>query len=224
MINDADLYGEDYFVKAEYDHDPKRAVAYLQEMRRIVEKVPQGGNILDIGCGTGGFLRCFDDRWEKYGIEPSRFARARAIDKGVTIISELGDYTENFFSVVVLRGTIQHIYNPIETIYLAHKALRRGGMIAFLATPNTGGTVYRLWNNLPPLDPPRNWCLFSDKQLTNILQRIGFENVEVKYPYKRSPYANPPKDYLRFALRFLGIKSKFAFPRNMMEVYAWKFQ
>lgn len=220
-INDAHLYGREYFTQ-HYESDPKRERAYHQEARRIIGKVPHGGNILDIGCGTGGFLQCFDSRWDKFGIEPSGFATVRAIEKGVTIITELDEYLDGFFSVVVFRGTIQHINNPIETIANAYKALRPGGLIAFLATPNTGGIVYRLWQELPPLDPPRNWCLFSDKTLTNVLTRIGFENVTVNYPYKGSPYANPKQDFARFVMRFFGIKKPFAFPGNMMEVYAWK--
>lgn len=217
-LDDANLYDENYFTGYDYDNDPRRAEMYRQEIGRITRLV-NGGRILDVGCGTGGFLSCLDDRWMKYGIEPSKYAAKKAEQRGITILDKFPQWA---LDVVVFRGTIQHISTPLIDIAGAYEALRPDGLIVFLATPNTGGIVYRLWHDLPALEPARNWCLFSDGELTNILKRIGFKCISVRYPYLSTPYANLPKDLAHFFLRFFGVRRKFAFPHNMMEVYAWK--
>ena len=42
------------------------------------------------------------------------------------------------------------------------------------------------------------------------------------YPYRETPYASIFKDHVKFVLRCLGIKTNFAFHKNMMECYAKK--
>lgn len=223
MLNDADLYDADYFNTRYYDTDQARYEMYRQEIKRIVAKVPQG-RILDVGCGTGGFLQAFDDRWERYGVEPSPYAANIARAKGVNVTLTMPTFESwnEYFDVIVFRGTIQHINTPLQDIQRAYEMLKAGGVIVFLATPNTGGIIYRLFQDLPPLDAPRNWCLFSDKTLCNILTRLGFVRQEVIYPYLDTPYARPFRDLWRFFLRFFGVKKPFAFWGNMMEVYTWK--
>ena len=91
-----------------------------------------------------------------------------------------------------------------------------------LATPNAGGIVYRMFQDLPALDPPRNFVVFSDKILRQCLMNIGFHRVSFVYPYASTPYASVIKDHLLFMLHLVGGKQKFAFWRNTMECYAVK--
>ena len=43
----------------------------------------KGGNVLDIGCGTGHFLMQFNEKWKKYGIEVSDSTIFGISDNGV---------------------------------------------------------------------------------------------------------------------------------------------
>lgn len=219
--SDAYLYQREYFDQY-YVRDTKRETMYLQERDRILEYFPHGGVILDIGCGVGGFLQTFDDRWEKYGVEPSEFAAEKAKKKGVTIIQSASVGNFDQFDVVVLRGSLQHIAFPMESLVQAHRVLKSGGLLVILATPDTDSLVYKLWGNLPALDAPRNWVLFGNKMLTNILTRLGFDDIKVLHPYLDTPYANPLPDFCKFFVSLFFGWRKFAFPGNMMEVYAVK--
>lgn len=220
-IDDKDLYEAGYF-DGYYINDRKREAMYLQERDRILKYFPHGGTILDIGCGVGGFLETFDDRWNKWGVEPSDYAREKANRKGIRILSSTNVADFEQFDVVVLRGSLQHINFPMEALVQATRTLKKGGLLAILATPDTDSLVYKLWGNLPALDAPRNWILFGGKCLANILHRLEYRDVEVLHPYWSTPYANPVMDGLKFLVSLLFGWRKFAFPGNMMEVYAVK--
>lgn len=217
--NDAYLYDRDYF-NGYYVNDKKREAMYRQEYQRILKR-SNFGNVLDIGCGVGGFLETFDDRWEKYGYEPSEFAAERAAKKGIRQVRiETLDFES--MDVVILRGSLQHINYPMQTLNHATRVLKKGGLLCILATPDTDSLVYKIFGQLPALDAPRNWVVFGSKVLVNILKRLGYENVEVLRPYLGTPYANPLKDAANFLLSLLFGYRKFAWPGNQIEIYAVK--
>jgi SAM-dependent methyltransferase len=218
------LYGEKYFrsyglgaIAPEY---LKRLKMYALEVDRISERLSQGV-VLDYGCGTGEFLEMLPStHWRKYGVEPVSCARIAAQDRGISF--EIDKLPPGSVDLVIFRGTFQHLDYPIEAIRKCAELLRSGGYMVFLATPNIGSIFYRLFQELPALDPPRNFCLVSDRILSNILVNFGFKIESVIFPYLGTPYAHPVADSIYFLGRFLGFKKKFAFWRNMMEIYARK--
>ncbi len=217
-----DLYQKDYFDDRTLDHH-RRQVMYDQEIQRI-QKITglKGGKLLDIGCGPGDFAQKFGgDTWELYGTEISDFARLEAEKKGVKF--DLPSCEDACFDLIVYRGTIQHLPLPIGSIFDSFMRLKKGGWIVFLATPNIGGLVYRIWQDHPALEPKFNFVLFSDRILRATLENIGFKKMQFYFPYIGSPYASPIKDHWKFFCRLItGRPLKFAFWKNMMECYAQK--
>jgi SAM-dependent methyltransferase len=211
-----DLYEHGYFAVRD---DPRRTAMQAEERRRISERTGlTGGVVVDVGCGLGEFLELFPQgRWERYGVEVSAVARAACEARGVSF--DLPS-SSGWCDLVVLRGSLQHLDRPIETLARAHGWLRPGGWLVALATPNAGSPVYRLFQELPSLDPDRNFVVFSDRVLSQCLRNLGFLEPSFVYPYCGTPYARPTRDALRFVLRLTGIRRDFAFPRNMMECYA----
>lgn len=124
--------------------------------------------------------------------------------------------------LVVYRGTFQHLDEPLRSIKQSIELLRPGGFMVFLATPNAGSLCYRIFQDLPALDPSRNFCILSSKTLCQILKNFGMEVEDVYYPYLGTPYAKPVMDHLKFIARIMGVKTKFAFWGNMLEIYARK--
>ncbi len=158
-----------------------------------------------------------DGRWTKYGVEVSEHARTLCEQKGISFDLPPGD---GWCDLVLLRGSLQHLDRPIQALFDAHRRLRPGGWLVALATPNAGGLVYGLFQELPALDPPRNFVVFSDRVLRQCLLNVGFREPRFHYPYRETPYASPGRDFARFGLRLLGIRRPFAFWRNTMECYA----
>jgi len=209
-------YEEAYF---EPRTDPRREEMRRQELERIRARTGlERGTVVDVGCGLGEMLELFPaDSWRRYGVEVSAVAREACLAKGISFDLPEG---REWCDLVLLRGSLQHLDRPLETLAAARTWLRPGGWLVALATPNAGGPVYRLFQDLPPLDPPRNFVVFSDRVLRQCLVNLGYRDVEFVYPYLGTPYAEPVRDHLRFLLRLLGVKRPFAFWRNMMECYA----
>jgi 2-polyprenyl-3-methyl-5-hydroxy-6-metoxy-1,4-benzoquinol methylase len=222
MASSKDLYDSQYFAayqESTVEHQNRREM-YRQEHARIQELV-KGGNVLDVGCGVGEFLEMFDENfWKRYGTDISDYALEQAEKK--SIVTTLPENLDNFFDLIVFRGTIQHLDEPVVTMRRCVRWLKPGGYMIFLATPNIGGIYYRLFQELPMLDPSRNFMLVSSKILGHVLTNLGLDVIKFYFPYRETPYAKPLKDHLNFVLRCLGIRRSFAFRKNAMECYAQK--
>lgn len=216
------LYDKAYFET--YRSDPKREVWYRFERDRILT-LKSGGKILDVGCGLGKFLELFHSPlWERYGVDISDVAVREARTRGIQIKAyEQGyDYPEEWFDVIVFRGSIQHLDTPFAVIKRCIELLKPGGLMVFLSTPNANSLCYKLFGGLPFLNPRLNFLIPSDTMLKNALTNLGLTVTEVRYPYLETPYARPFRDHLCFVLRCLGVPVAFAFWRNIMEIYAVK--
>jgi hypothetical protein len=173
-------------------------MAYANDAYQVLHRKPDARHILDVGAGMGEFSKFFDCKYTPY--DP--FTRNAGIP------SEKVD-------VVVFRGTLQHIYNPVVMLETMKAHLNKDGMLAILATPNTDSVGYWRWGTLPALDAPRNWIPFGHRMLKNILERLDYKDIEFAFPYGK-PYASPLKNTWNF------IRGKpDAFPGNMMECYGF---
>ncbi len=217
----AHLYKDDYFSRRQRN-DEKRLRSFLQEKDFMSRHMPLAGAVCDVGCSTGEFLDTIEWNGPRFGMEVNPAAIEVARQSGIhfdkSILTE-----ENFFDAVIFRGTIQHVPDPFLYIGAAHKALKKGGAVVFLATPNANSIVYKLFNTLPALDPILNFYVPSDVTLGDVLRNYEFTVVDIEYPYLGSPYAQPVADHLNF-FKTLATRKKprFAFWRNMMNVIARK--
>src|SRR4029453_4101130 len=144
-----DLYDEDYF-ETRLSNDPKRLAQFRWE-GKLIRRYVASGRAMDVGCSTGEFLRAIDRQGERYGMEISDYARVLAAENGVRFDRDIFSESD-FFDLVIFRGTIQHLDEPFLFLKRAFAALRPGGPVVFLATPNTNSPFYRLKKTLPFID------------------------------------------------------------------------
>jgi 2-polyprenyl-3-methyl-5-hydroxy-6-metoxy-1,4-benzoquinol methylase len=218
-------FNDNYFVR-NYKNNPEREEMYRVEFERIDAFLPQQKcRVLDVGCGLGNFLAHFNDsKYEKYGVEISEYAINIARQKNIIIKTEEEsyDYPENFFDLVIFRGSVQHLPCPFYVIMQCTKILKSGGMMVFLATPNSNSPYYYRFKHLKFLAPETTYLVPSDIMMSNLLHNYGLEVVEITYPYKGTPYAKPFNDRIKFFLSAFGFKFSFAYPKSMMEIFAYK--
>lgn len=215
----ANGYPEEYFAQR-LGNDPKRQAAFRREAV-LVKYYIKTGRLLDVGCSTGEFLEVLQWPGESYGMELSDYARQIAQRKGICFDRDLLN-SQDWFDLIIFRGTIQHVDTPMLYLKLSFRALRPGGYLIFLMTPNADSICYRLFRTLPMLEPTRNFYVPSATTLPQALINFGFKVVLKQFPYWETPYAQPLRDHLKFLLRLLGIKTKFAFWGNAMELVAQK--
>lgn len=216
-------YDSIYF--SAYRNDSKREAMYVAERKRISKLKPSGGRILDVGCGLGGFLAGFPpEQWHRHGVEISELAAAEARKAGIQIndFTKAYEYPDEYFDVITFRGSLQLIPTPFAVIQTCIKLLAPGGILAFLATPNSNSPYYHRFKTLPFLTPHGNFLIPSDIMMRNALQNFGLRIIEINYPYLETPYAQPVSDHLKFLISYFGIKKKFAFWRSSMEIYSEK--
>jgi methionine biosynthesis protein MetW len=113
----------------------------LPEHQFIVDAVPQGARVLDLGCGTGGLLEMLAERKAARGtgIEIMEERVYEAAAHGVTV--HHGDFTEVLpyypdasFDYVVLSQTLQQAH---DTLSVLKEALRVGRYVV-ASFPNFG--------------------------------------------------------------------------------------
>lgn len=153
-----------------------------QQLDYFMRHLPkQPGCVLDIGCGSGGFLkRAADARWSVVGIEPDPTAAAVARKYSKAEVFESIEHLESGnFDVVTLAHVIEHVYSPQEIITKCMRALKPGGRL-WLATPNINSLGHKLYCDAwQPLETPRHLVMPTAAMLCKILTDAGFADVKV---------------------------------------------
>lgn len=107
--------------------------------------------VLDLGCGLGGFVKLLCDHgFDAYGVDsdPQCIAEARQHNLPVVeadVVSHLRDLPPASLDAIFSAHMVEHMpYDVVlETIQLAHRALRPGGRL-LLVTPNPRALVTHL--------------------------------------------------------------------------------
>ena len=158
-----------------------RAVAVFQRERskRVDRVVDQGGRILDIGCGNGGFIKEMKKRG--YDVEGTELTEASAsrVSKEANILIHIGDplsleLSERSYDAVTLWHVIEHVRNPLELLRKVNFLLKDTGVL-FLSLPNHNSwqakAFGKAWFHL---DPPRHLFGFGNMSLIRLLENCGF--------------------------------------------------
>ncbi|HAL61300.1 MAG TPA: hypothetical protein DCP08_02710 [Chloroflexi bacterium] len=144
-----------------------------------------GGRVLDVGCGTGGYLRLLRELgWEVCGVEVDAKACAEAERLGLNIFPghlEEAGFPADYFDLVRMNHVLEHLPHPLHSLEEAKRVLSEGGKL-LIEVPNVKSLSARLFGERwYHLDLPRHLFHFSPRTLSSLLEKAGFAQVEITH-------------------------------------------
>ena len=149
-------------------------------MRLLKPHQPKQGTLLDIGAGTGFFLRAAKKRgWTVMGIEPNLSARTLANLKTPNTVFEaetLQTLPEKSFNVITLWHVLEHLPNLEEDVKTIQKLLKPNGRIV-VAVPNFKSFDAEYFKNFwAAYDVPRHLWHFSQNSISKVFSKVQMES------------------------------------------------
>ena len=145
-------------------------------------------NILDVGAGTGDFLKvCKDNSWNVFGTEPDLDARNIAAKKGIILHEDLSKIKNSKFDVITLWHVLEHVENLQEYISELENLLSVNGRL-IIAVPNYKSYDAKYYKqHWAAFDVPRHLWHFSQTSIAKLFSEVGMI-VEKILPMKFDAY------------------------------------
>jgi len=180
----------------------------MQNKRRLVKKVAQKytGSLLDIGAGTGSFLKTMKDAgWEVLGLEPDDETRERAsqLHQLQLLPSESLFNVQQKYDVITMWHVLEHVHQLHEYLAKIESLLFPGGTL-IIAVPNYtsfDGRHYR--QDWAAYDVPRHLYHFSPKAMKRLLSTHGMMIEDHKPMWFDAFYVSMLTE--KYKRRFLGL-------------------
>lgn len=147
--------------------------------------------LLDIGCGTGEFLKIAQqNNWTVFGIEPNEKARSIANKKtnnSVSDIEELSNFKPQSFDVITLWHVLEHLPRLEEHISLLKSLLKSNGTL-IIAVPNYKSYDAKYYKEFwAAYDVPRHFWHFSQTSISKLFEKENMY-IENRLPMKFDSY------------------------------------
>ena len=153
--------------------------------------VPRGKRLLELGAAYGFFLLEAKDEFDCVGVEvseaASQAARGRGLDVRTGTFDDAMAKAVGPVDAVVMPDVIEHLTDPLDVVGRIHESLAPGGHV-MITTGDFGSPFARLTGKRWRLmTPPEHLFFFTETSLRTMLERVGFEVVGVRHPWKVVP-------------------------------------
>ena len=159
---------------------------YRTARRRLIQRYPSGGRLLDVGCAYGHFLEIMRGAgWQVEGIEICEPVVAACRRKGLqvqTATLATADLPPMRYDAVTMFYVLEHVTDPMKGLRKILASLKPGGF-CLVRVPDTTPivkTLVRLGRQTELYDPPYHLFDYSPRVLTRMLRETGFENVRIE--------------------------------------------
>ncbi len=138
------------------------------------------GSLLDVGAGTGDFLLCSKKGgWQIQGIEPNLKARKLANEKGIDLLEDINQISNQRFDVITLWHVLEHVPDLGNYIIKLKTLLKDDGTL-IIAVPNYksyDATHYKeYW---AAYDVPRHLWHFSVNSINFLFSKEKMKVVKI---------------------------------------------
>ena len=141
------------------------------------------GHALDIGCGTGEFLKSLSkSKFEVTGIEPNEGARNFARNNyGLEVHDEnhLRKFANESFNVITMWHVLEHVSNLNERISMIKGLLKKSGIL-IVAVPNPESFDAEFYHaHWAAWDLPRHLYHFKKQDIFSLFKKVDMEIVKI---------------------------------------------
>jgi SAM-dependent methyltransferase len=168
------------------------SITYAREIQKIMYRLPDLNEALDIGTGDGAFLEQLIGLGfqNPIGVEPSQ-APYGAAPPEIRDRIRLGlfrseDYSPGKFSLVTCFQTMEHIWDPHGLARAVLPLLKSGGAFV-MVVHNRHAISARALGFKSPIFDIEHLQLFSPETARNLLKRAGYKHVLVAPLWNRYP-------------------------------------
>ena len=191
------------------EYESNRLSAWYQAHgAELLEYVPplEEGDILDIGCGTGHFLRQYLTKHPHargVGLDLSYSmideARRRADAEGIANVTFLKGNWEDIgrdlfssydFSVIVCANAFHYFTDPQAATGKMFHLINDGGSLYILERDKSRSLLTFLWGFLHRVWIKDHVIFYDDKEMLGMLVKAGFSNARVIRSIKRYFWKN----------------------------------
>lgn len=142
----------------------------LQNKVSLISSLHEGeGALLDVGAGTGEFLKAAQKKgWKVTGVEPNKKAQQIAFRKEVPVFTSLEEITQQF-DVITLWHVLEHLPHLEKDLAFLENSLKPGGFL-IIAVPNYKSYDAEYYKKYwAAFDVPRHLWHFSRTSLPKIV-------------------------------------------------------
>jgi SAM-dependent methyltransferase len=140
---------------------------------------PKDSRLLDIGCGSGAFVKVARQAGiDAFGLDSSQEAVDAGVDSGIEQLmcgteQDLRDAGDQY-DVVTMFHTLEHVVGPFQYLKKVRDLLKRPGSL-IVQVPNRESCQARVFGpRWYGLDCPRHVCNYTRHSLLYLLGRCGF--------------------------------------------------
>jgi SAM-dependent methyltransferase len=170
-----------------------RNITLKQKVSLINSFKTKEKTLLDIGCGTGYFLKAAkEDQWKVAGMEPDDSARALAIkNTGENIAPALSHLPEeNQYKVITLWHVLEHIHQLSHSIQRINKHQKEGGYVVIALPNHLSWDAKHYKQYWAAYDVPRHLYHFNKKSVIHLLESNGYKHISTKPMWFDSIYVS----------------------------------
>jgi SAM-dependent methyltransferase len=160
-----------------------KSILAQREARLIARYVPQGGCVIEIGCGNGKFLSLLHE------IRPDiQLAGVDIEDAGIAGLPgftfhhgqlEDVDIAPSSFDAVYCSNLIEHVPDPQRFLNKCREILQPGGVIIGITPDHLSLDRYLFGRYWAGYHYPRHTFVFNHRNIRTFLERAGFDVVRL---------------------------------------------
>jgi 2-polyprenyl-3-methyl-5-hydroxy-6-metoxy-1,4-benzoquinol methylase len=175
----------------------KKVNAFLFD--EINKKFPNQGRFLDVGCGYGYLLtNMMNHGWMAFGSELSELAVKhvnKKYGKECVFYGDLPDipFEKHTFDAINMTNVLEHVPYPTKTLLRCKELLNKEGLL-YIRVPNMDFSfpfdkIYKIMNffgikfssySIISMTPPSHLNGFNSRTITKMLEKTGYEVLEIK--------------------------------------------